>query len=433
LSTRKRHTEVRHYDDAAAVGSRLRQAREAAGLSQRQLSFPGCSPAYLSRIEAGERAPSLQLMRELARRLGVTEDYLAYGRGDLGSLDPLLEAEVALRMDDTSRAEEIYREELDSDVPARSAAALEGLGQLAFRDGRLGEATELLEQARARHGDGAPTVWSLNATLGRAYGATGDLEASIAVLQRSLDAARERKDLLEEVRFAVLLSAALSDAGRLAEAEETVSTVLARADDLADPLARVRLYWAECRVHLQADRPAVAERYARKVIELLELTEDSYNLSRAYRLMANIELSRGRPREALELVEKAQATVGEAGNEAEIATNRLMEAQALGALGELDEAARIAMSVTDALAGRPEETGQSYAVLARTFAEAGDRERAIELYELACELLEGTPTRFLVTAYSELSELLDAAGRRDEAMAVLKKAVNVRTSVSGRA
>jgi transcriptional regulator with XRE-family HTH domain len=69
-----------HYDEPAAVGVRLHAAREAAGLSQRELAFPGCSAAYISRIERGERIPSLQVMRELARRVGVTEAELAYGR-----------------------------------------------------------------------------------------------------------------------------------------------------------------------------------------------------------------------------------------------------------------------------------------------------------------------------------------------------------------
>ena len=46
-----------HVDDPVAVGQRLREAREAAGLSQRDLSFSGCSAAYISRIEAGTRIP----------------------------------------------------------------------------------------------------------------------------------------------------------------------------------------------------------------------------------------------------------------------------------------------------------------------------------------------------------------------------------------
>jgi transcriptional regulator with XRE-family HTH domain len=80
-----------HFDDPVAVGHRVHEAREAAGLSQRDLAFPGCSAAYISRIERGERIPSLQVIREISRRTGVSEGMLAYGREPL---DPT----VALRI-----------------------------------------------------------------------------------------------------------------------------------------------------------------------------------------------------------------------------------------------------------------------------------------------------------------------------------------------
>jgi transcriptional regulator with XRE-family HTH domain len=70
-------------DDPVAVGRRLREARIVAGLSQRELAFSGCSAAYVSRIEQGERIPSLQVLRELAERCDTTEAQLAWGREDL--------------------------------------------------------------------------------------------------------------------------------------------------------------------------------------------------------------------------------------------------------------------------------------------------------------------------------------------------------------
>jgi len=75
-----RRDRIPHYDDPVELGARLHAAREAAALSQRDLSFPGCSAAYISRIERGERVPSLQVLRELARRTGVSEAQLAYGQ-----------------------------------------------------------------------------------------------------------------------------------------------------------------------------------------------------------------------------------------------------------------------------------------------------------------------------------------------------------------
>lgn len=69
--------------DAAEIGKRLREARLAAGLSQRSLAFPGCTAAYVSRLEDGQRVPSGHLLDELARRLGTTREWLEHGSRDL--------------------------------------------------------------------------------------------------------------------------------------------------------------------------------------------------------------------------------------------------------------------------------------------------------------------------------------------------------------
>lgn len=71
-----------HCDDPKIVGQRLKELREKRGLSQRQLAFPGCSAAYISRLEAGERRPSNQILHRLARRLYTPTSYLAHGVGD---------------------------------------------------------------------------------------------------------------------------------------------------------------------------------------------------------------------------------------------------------------------------------------------------------------------------------------------------------------
>ena len=91
-----------HVDDPAAVGTRIREARTAAGLKQRELTFEGCTPAYLSRVEAGQRIPSLQILTRLAERLGTTAEFLATGKHP--EPDPLFEAELAARTGDAQLA-----------------------------------------------------------------------------------------------------------------------------------------------------------------------------------------------------------------------------------------------------------------------------------------------------------------------------------------
>src|SRR5487761_1377418 len=90
------------------IGARLKRLRLDRGLSQRELAVPGVSYAYISRIEAGTRQPSVKALRKLAAQLGVTADYLETG----SELDPagarelrLADAELALRLGDAKAAE----------------------------------------------------------------------------------------------------------------------------------------------------------------------------------------------------------------------------------------------------------------------------------------------------------------------------------------
>ena len=121
-----------HVDDPIAVGRRLKDARLAAALSQRALSLPGCSSAYISRLEAGDRVPSLQLLRKLAQKLGVDEEYLARGVKRVEQPPPeLVEAEVARRLGDVELARERYAKVLETaTAPAARAQAAAGLAQL---------------------------------------------------------------------------------------------------------------------------------------------------------------------------------------------------------------------------------------------------------------------------------------------------------------
>src|SRR5436305_12838804 len=84
------------------VGQRLRRLRRERGLSQRELASPGVSYAYISRIEAGARRPSVKALRMLAKKLGVTPGYLETG-SDLADSEArelrLADVELRLRLD----------------------------------------------------------------------------------------------------------------------------------------------------------------------------------------------------------------------------------------------------------------------------------------------------------------------------------------------
>src|SRR4051794_39683215 len=205
-----------HVDSPEAVGKRLKEARHAAGMSQRELSFPGCTAVYICRIEQGDRVPSLQLLRELARRLGVDESYLATGSTRVEETDGLVEADVALRLDRLELAEHLYAQTLESSTDRiLRGRALGGLGEIDLHAGRLDEAIERLEESRRLLGDNLPAYPGIVDALARAYGLASEFEQAIALLEHSLQLARDRSDDIAEARFSILLANVLIDNGNL--------------------------------------------------------------------------------------------------------------------------------------------------------------------------------------------------------------------------
>src|SRR2546423_2336794 len=99
-----------------SIGQRLRRLRLEKGLSQRELAGPGVSYAYVSRIEGGQRRPSLRAIRVLARKLGVSAQYLETGSLTTSEEDRgirLSDAELRLRLGEpVSGAESAFHQGL---------------------------------------------------------------------------------------------------------------------------------------------------------------------------------------------------------------------------------------------------------------------------------------------------------------------------------
>ena len=65
-----------------AVGKRIRARRLGLGLTQRSIGEPGSSYAYISRIESGERSPSIEALVAIAEKLETTALVLLTGDPD---------------------------------------------------------------------------------------------------------------------------------------------------------------------------------------------------------------------------------------------------------------------------------------------------------------------------------------------------------------
>lgn len=420
-----------HVDDPKEVGRRLREARVRAGLSQRDLSFPGCSPAYISRIEAGDRIPSLQLLREMGQRLGVSEDYLATGVRAPRTFDrnPLLvDAEVAFRLDDHELAAKLYEQVLEQ---ARDnftrADALEGLANIAFWRGQPREAIRLLERSlqlsRAEPAERPSAV----ETLARAHVAVGEIDVAIDLLRHCVERYRKENDAVAHVRFSVLLGYALTDAGRFRDAEETLAEGLEAGRGIKDPITRARLYWSQARLLGERGEAERASEFARKALDVLRATEHSHFIALTHQLLAYLYNDLGRSDEALELLEEGWPMLAATASPIQIAHYRIEEARARAALGQKEQAASVAMEAVGALGEtQPQDAGRAYSLLGEIFADLGDTARASELLELAIEILEAQPpNRFLVAAYKRRAALLREEGKVDEAIALLERGLKV--------
>lgn len=421
---------VKYYDDPVLLGRRLRETREAARLSQRDLSFPGCTAAYISRIEKGERVPSLQLIREFALRLGVGEHFIAHGTHDqVAPGATFVEARVAIRMGDLDVARSLADAALDSarsDADRARASAL--FGEIALHDGDAVAAIDALERASKLDPRLEGTDPSFAESLGRAYARALDYASAEAVFMRQRDRAEAAGDALNEVRFSSLLANTYSDTANFSAAESVLARAINLSEEINDPYTRAKMLWAQSRLHALQNDSSTAARYAERALEILEVSDQALHVGLAHQLLAHIELDRGDPESAISHLERGAPIVAATGRRFELASLRIEQARALAKLDRKEEAASAAMEALGAMSELGAlDAGRGFSLLAEVYGSLGDEERAIELYELAIEKLEVIPTRYLVEAYSKLAELLERRGDKDAALALLKRAMNVQS------
>jgi len=420
---------AQHVDNPAHVGERLRAARLEKGLSQRDLSFSGCTAAYISRIEAGDRVPSLQLLREFGRRLGVSAEFLATGEAEapLGALE---EAELLLRLGEKEKAELAFRTAAESDSDPIRARGESGLGAIAYEEGRLEEAVELLQSARAAAGAGWLEFGSAPETLVRALALTGRLEEAIATAEAMLRETRDDQPIARE-RAQMLLANSLIDNGSFDSASEVLAAALAAKESAADPLRLAQLLWSQSRLHSVRGEHETAASYARRALGVIELTEHISYIARGRQVMAYIENERGEPGRALEILDAGWPDVMRTNDQYLSAIYRIERARALVQLNRADEAREVAIEVLAATEGLGlVDSARAFATLASVLAETGEEEHALRAFETAAEQLEQVGSPLVSSVYTSWSELLDRLGRRDDAYTVLRRAIGARSGRS---
>lgn len=417
------------------IGERLKRLRLDRGFSQRELAAPGVSYAYISRIEAGTRTPSVKALRRLAAKLGVSADYLETG-SDLDAAAArelrLSNLELSVRLGETEGVEQALRSALDEALTAgdRNAVlrARVSLASLALERDAFADAATLLEAAVAGEAFSAIDRFDIFANLGRAYAGSGHPDRAAELFEECITAVEELGgDPSVEARYATLLSYALTDMGEIARAEEVVRHALDRTKDTSDPYMRVRLYWSIARLAHAEGRDSVALTNVRKAIALLQATDDTFHLARAHILAAGITLGRENPNEAENHLVVAENLLGTSATPQD--TLYITQSRARLALlrHEDESAARLAREALElSRTSLPAEEGIALYALADALAMAGDVTGADTAYGQAVELLEGgSRWRDASAACRAWGRLLRENGRETQALDVLDKAAEL--------
>jgi tetratricopeptide (TPR) repeat protein len=339
------------------------------------------------------------------------------------------------RRGEASAARELYATALESAPDARSRAeALEGLGHAAYRSGRPRDAAEFLEEALGFLDGAAWERPDLAETLGRAYADLGELERATVIFERCRRHFHERGDREQEIRFGCLVGYALTDRGMFAEAERALADAVAAGEGIDDPLVRARLCWAQARLRGEQGLSEMAAEHARAALEILRPTEHKHFLAQTYELLASLSIDLGHAEEALSLLRAGWPLLIVNATPLEVAHYRIEEARALAASGEREGASAVAMRVVAQLDGtHPSDMGRAYVLLGEIFDKLGDVVQARHFYEVGITLLEGLgPSRYLAAAYRRLGELFEAEYRSEDALVVIRRALEVELRVRPR-
>jgi tetratricopeptide (TPR) repeat protein len=379
---------------ATALGTRVRELRRAAGMTQGELAAGRFTKQYVSQIERGEVVPSEELLGWLAERLGVERILLETGvaKADLEQIEHAIARGHRLldehRYPEALEVFEPLRRSLPPGVPRPvHLDAMRGETWALIRLGRVTEAAEVLAEAKptAERAGAAPEeeaeIAYLTAVCCYTISEIAAAQVEFARALRLLDETGEPSDRLrldvhqwrsrcyrrqrdweaarEDIDLALELCEAIDDTRRSAEVNLQASLVAERQG-----------------------RWVAARRYAEASREGFSIVGDTITAARALNNVAGLNHLLGHDEDAVVQLREALEVFVEAGLDAEAGyvLSSLAEIhREHGDLEEAEEAARRALELLEGRLDHVQEIGTAQLVLARAHIEQGELDRAEEM------------------------------------------------------
>ncbi|RYC04455.1 helix-turn-helix domain-containing protein [Nocardioides zhouii] len=431
-----RLAEVLAQTDRAALGGRLRSARQARGLTQGEVADDVMSVAYLSRIESGHRQPTAPALETLAERLDVSVESLlgVAERREIDEMRLALDyAELSLESGQPEDAEEHLRTALEMlattqmdamRVRARllHARALEATER---EDDAVLELESLIEDTSV---DGLTKI-KAGIALSRIYRETGDLGRAIECGERVMahveEAGLGSSD--EAVQLAVTVAAAHFERGDTAHAVRLCRKAITAAESLGSPKARASAYWNASAMQARRGDVAAAVPLAERALALMGEGQDSRNLARLRGEVGRLHLELDPPdlSGARDNLEQAAADMRwSSATPADMAWTLLGLARVAFLAGDLAESRDLVEQVQTTADGHaPLIQAEALTLEGRTLAAEGATDRATASYQRAVHVLSAIGAdQGAAQLWFDLADLLHGVGLHEAALDAYRRA-----------
>lgn len=360
-----------------SVGTRLRQARIARGLTQEQLARGLATKGFISQVERDHATPSLAKLRLIADRLGLPLGHFTDEQSMVALTYLRKAAELAVKAKEPGRALQLADEGLALALTANERADLFRIKGRAFDDLRqleeavhahqtaaaaappddpelnaaiyceMGTVLQQQEQFNAaieaglralkwlegaRHADPALRA-RLFTNLGRSAYGLGQLKRADQYFQQALDAASDAESLSRIANAHMALGVSARAVGDLERAIDHCNRALELHRRLGHQQIANRVLNNMADVHYAAGRRTEARRVQQQCLDRGRETQDQFIIGVAAGELARYALDSGNVQAALKLARESQRAAGADGDHLHQAYAAAIEAQAADRLG----------------------------------------------------------------------------------------------------
>jgi transcriptional regulator with XRE-family HTH domain len=419
----------------SGLGTRLRQLRVSAGLTQSELAGDRFSKEYVSQIERGKTRPTAETLAWIAERLKVDASYLQTGQ----SWNEYAEVESAVTRGEAAIEGQQYEEALSAlDGLAFSpegrelefrALLVEGWARMYF--GELRPALDVLARARElseQHGfsdvDRADVLYRMGVCR---YKLTS-INTAQTLLSEALDLADRSGIPCDRLRSHILewRSRCSRRQRDFEAAREDIERALELAECLDDTLTVAHVTFQASIVAERDGHWLRARALAERAKELYEAHGDQQNLGRMLNNLGGLNYLLGKSDDAIAYLKRAFSVALEVGSDPDAAQAVSSLAQVHLGSGDWALAEEQSRHAVELLEGRPDfldETGNALITLGRSLMEQDrldEAEHAFAEAELNLSQLSSASHR--AVAWTAQGDLASRRGDDRSAAALYRRA-----------